>query len=85
MGLEDSGLIRAGLPADIIMIDMSRPNMQPVNNIVKNLVYSGQTANIKMTMVSGRILYYNGEYDLGFDPEEIIRRCGERTDKIVSG
>ncbi len=85
MGLEDSGLIRAGLPADIIMIDMSRPNMQPVNNIVKNLVYSGQTSNIKMTMVSGRILYYNGEYDLGFDPEEIIARCGERTDKIVSG
>lgn len=85
MGLEDSGLIKAGCPADIIMVDMARPNMQPVNNIVKNLVYSGQTANIKMTMVSGRILYYNGEYDLGFDPEEIIRRCGERTDKIVSG
>ena len=85
MGLEDSGLISAGLPADIIMIDMNRPNMQPVNNIVKNLVYSGQTANIKMTMVSGRILYYNGEYDLGFDPEEVIGRCGERTNKIVSG
>ena len=85
MGLEDSGLIETGKPADIIMIDMSRPNMQPVNNIVKNLVYSGQTANIKMTMVSGRILYYNDEYDLGFDPEEIIRRCGERTNKIVSG
>ncbi|MBP5471564.1 MAG: amidohydrolase [Lachnospiraceae bacterium] len=85
MGLEDSGLMKAGCPADIIMVDMSRPNMQPVNNIVKNLVYSGQTANIKMTMVSGRILYYNGEYDLGFDPEEIIFKCGERTDKIVSG
>lgn len=85
MGLEDSGLIAPGKPADIIMIDMSRPNMQPVNNVVKNLVYSGQTANVCMTMVSGRILYYNGEYDLGFDPEEIIRRCGERTDRIVSG
>ena len=85
MGLEDSGLMKAGCPADIIMIDMARPNMQPVNNIVKNLVYSGQTANIKMTMVSGRILYYNGEYDLGFDPEEVIGRCGERTNKIVSG
>ena len=85
MGLEDSGLMKAGCPADIIMIDMARPNMQPVNNIVKNLVYSGQTANIKMTMVSGRILYYNGEYDLGFDPEEIIKKCGERTNKIVSG
>ena len=85
MGLEDSGLMKAGCPADIIMIDMARPNMQPVNNIVKNLVYSGQTANIKMTMVSGRILYYNGEYDLGFDPEEIIIKCGERTNKIVSG
>ena len=57
--------------------------MQPLNNIAKNLVYSGQTVNILMTMVAGKILYYNGEYDLGFDPEEIISKCNTRTARIL--
>ena len=83
MGLEDSGCVKAGVPADLILIDLNRPNMQPVNNIAKNLVYSGQTVNILMTMVAGRILYYNGEYDLGFDPEEIISKCNIRTARIL--
>ena len=83
MGLEDSGCVKAGAPADLIMIDLNRPNMQPLNNIVKNLVYSGQTANILMTMVAGKILYYNGEYDLGFEPEEIIERCNARSGRIL--
>ncbi len=84
MGLEDSGCVKPGANADLIMIDLQRPNMQPLNNIVKNLVYSGQTANILMTMVAGKILYYNGEYDLGFDPDEMIAKCNERTAGILN-
>lgn len=33
------------------MIDLNQPNMQPENNIVKNLVYSGSKQNVKLTMV----------------------------------
>ena len=39
------------------MIDLQQPNMQPENNIVKNLVYSGSKQNVKLTMVNGKILY----------------------------
>ena len=40
MQLEDCDRL-AGKKADIVMIDLNQPNMQPENNIVKNLVYSG--------------------------------------------
>ena len=83
MGLEDSGLIAPGKPADLIMIDLDRPNMRPLNNIVKNIVYAGSASNVIMTMCAGRILYMNGKYDIGFDTDELLERCGRRTDRIL--
>ena len=29
--------------------------MQPINNITKNLVYSGSKDDVKMTMINGKI------------------------------
>ena len=84
MGLEDSGLVKEGKPADLVLLNLNSPNMQPVNNIVKNIVYSGSSSNVIMTVVAGRILYYKSEYDLGFDPEEIMYRCGTRTRRIIN-
>ncbi|MCR5734670.1 MAG: amidohydrolase [Lachnospiraceae bacterium] len=83
MGLLDADILKEGKEADIIMIDLHTPNMQPLNNIAKNIVYSGSKQNIKMTMVHGKILYENGEFFTGDDPEElydaannIIKRIG---------
>ncbi len=38
MGLTDCDTLEKGKCADLIMIDMHQPNMQPVNNISKNIV-----------------------------------------------
>lgn len=77
MGLTDCDTLAVGKKADIIMIDMHRPNMQPVNNIAKNLVYSGSKDNIKLTMINGKILYENKEFLLDEDMEEIYRKSNE--------
>ena len=52
MHLPDTDILAAGKLADLIMIDLHKPNMQPVNNIPKNIVYSGSKQNIKMTMIN---------------------------------
>lgn len=75
MRLNRADVLAKGKLADIIMIDLHQPNMQPLHNIPKNLVYSGSKANVCMTMVNGKILYRNGEFNVGEDPEEIYRRC----------
>ena len=64
IGLDECGDIKTGMLADLIVIDMKAPNMQPVNNIAKNLVYSGSKSNVKLTMIDGEILYENGEFRL---------------------
>lgn len=77
MGLNDCDTLSKGKKADIIMIDLHQPNMQPLNNIVDNIVYSGSKTNIKMTMIDGKILYENGKFNCGFEAEEIYNKANE--------
>ena len=74
MGLNDSDVLSEGKKADIIMIDMSKPCMQPENNIARNIVYSADNSVVKMTMIDGRILYEDGNF-LSLDLEEVISEC----------
>lgn len=82
MNLPDTDILEKGKLADIIMVDLHQPNMQPINNIAKNLVYSGSKQNIKMTMIHGRILYENGEFKANIDAEEIYRKANEIIDAL---
>ncbi len=70
MGLDDCDVIDVGKKADLIVIDMHKPSMQPINNITKNLVYSGSKDVVKMTMINGKILYDNGDF-FNIDVEKI--------------
>lgn len=69
--------IAVGKKADLIVIDLSRPNMQPIHNIEKNLVYSGSKGNVRLTMVNGRVLYENGSFFIGAEPERIYAKANE--------
>lgn len=83
MDLKDCDSLAPGKQADLCLIDLNQPNMQPENNIVKNLVYSGNKQNVALTMIAGRVLYERGEFHTGDDPaslyakaREIVRRIG---------
>lgn len=77
MGLEDCTCLAAGKLADLIMIDLQQPNMQPVNHVVKNLVYSGSKQNVKLTMVNGQVLYEDGRFQIGVEPETVYEKANE--------
>ncbi|MCI9642732.1 MAG: amidohydrolase [Eubacterium sp.] len=81
MGIDNCDIIDEGKTADLIVLDLNRPNMQPMNNITKNIVYSGSKENVKLTMINGKILYENGEF-VGIDTDEIYRNAQKITDRI---
>lgn len=83
MGLDECDDIAPGKLADITVLDLERPNMQPVNNIARNIVYSGSKENVYLTMVNGKILYENGEFFLDESARDIYERCGEWKKRIV--
>ena len=84
MGLDDCDNLSAGKKADIIMLDMNKPNMQPINNIPKNIVYSGSKDNVMMTMIGGIIRYENGRFNIGAEPSDIYRKAEEISKRIYS-
>ncbi len=82
MGLHNCDILAKDKYADIIMIDLKHPSMQPINNIGKNIVYSGSKDIIKMTMINGKILYYNHEFFIYENIEDIYKKTQEITERL---
>lgn len=75
LGLKDCNGIAKGKKADLILIDLLKPNMQPVNHLVNNLVYSGSNENVIMTMIDGNILYADGVYRIKDNPLDVYEQA----------
>ena len=84
MGLNDCDCVAAGKQADLIVIDLQRPSMQPIINIPKNLVYSGAKDCVKLTMVAGRVLYENGEFFIGEEPGRIYETAQNELEAMLA-
>lgn len=82
MGLKNADVLQKGKCADLILLDLKQPNMQPIHDIEKNLVYSGSKQNVKMTMIDGKILYYNGKFTYVDNIENLYQECQKITDRI---
>lgn len=95
MGLPDCGHLREGAKADMIRIDMQQPEMRPLHSIrngklepsqfAANLIYSGSKRDVRMTMVDGRILYENGQYQLNLNKNNLYEQVERIADRIVRG
>lgn len=81
-GRQDCGVLKTGNKADLIVMDISSANMNPVHNLVNNIVYSSTPSDIKLTMVDGKVLYKDGEYTT-IDIEKTIFKVKEAKERIV--
>lgn len=80
--MEDKiGSIEVGKLADIIVIDTTAPNMVPVYNPYSALVYSAYAANVRHTIVDGKVLMQNREV-LTVDEDKIREEALEFTDIV---
>lgn len=57
----DSGAIKPGLKADMILLDIDKPHLCPLNDPYSAVVYSAQAADVDTVIVDGRILMENRE------------------------
>lgn len=85
LGIGDiTGEISVGKKADLSIIDLNRPNMQPENNSLAALVYSANGSEVETVIVGGEILYQKGDFltidaeRVIFEVESICKRIGMR-------
>ncbi|MBQ6840253.1 MAG: amidohydrolase family protein [Oscillospiraceae bacterium] len=58
----DTGMLKEGFDADIVLVDFSAPHLMPCHNVVSALVFGAKGGDVAMTMVRGKILYQNGQF-----------------------
>lgn len=75
------GQIREGMLADLIMVDMRKPHLNPVSNVISNLVYCAKSADVHTVIVDGRIVVREGRL-LGADLAGLYERVGRRVEEI---
>ena len=57
LGLDDHiGSIEAGKQADIILVDMNQPHLNPLYNCYSQLVYAARGADTKTSIIDGKIV-----------------------------
>ena len=59
---EETGMLKEGMDADIVLVDFSAPHLIPCHNVLSGLVFGAKGGDVAMTMVRGKILYQNGQF-----------------------
>ena len=81
-GRDDCGVIKEGMKADLLAFRTDTPEMNPVHDMMNNMVYSASDGDIAMTMIDGEVLYEDGEFTK-LDTERICFEAGKATEGIL--
>lgn len=79
----DLGSLAAGKLADIVLIDVRRPNTYPVHDVLSNLVFATNSANVHSVFIGGRRVLENGRV-VGMDESALLARAQERAEIVRS-
>ena len=77
------GSLEVGKKADVIVVDLNRPHLQPVYNVVSQLVYSATGADVRDVIIDGKIVMQNRRL-LTLDEERILAEAKMWRDKVGS-
>lgn len=59
-----TGNLTVGAPADLTVLDLTRPHMQPMYVPASHLAYAATGGEIVLTMVAGTVVYDHGKFTL---------------------
>ena len=57
LGMMDGGELREGFRADLALIDLNRPHLQPCSDISSLVVHSMQSSDVMLTLCNGKVVY----------------------------
>lgn len=76
----DTGMLKPGMKADLILVDFRRPHLYPQHDLYAHLVYSAQSADVDTVIIDGRVVMERRRV-LTMDEEEVMagaERCARR-------
>lgn len=85
MGYADGelGVLRKGALADVIVIDLQKPHLQPLHDVVSNLVYCGKASDVETVVVDGEPVVEERRIR-GVDLPELYRNVSAAVSRILT-
>ncbi len=77
------GTVEVGKEADLIMVNLARPHLTPLNDPFSALVYSAQASDVSTVLCQGKILMEN-RILAGFDVDSLLKDVEERWAAVLS-
>jgi 5-methylthioadenosine/S-adenosylhomocysteine deaminase len=82
LGLDNLGLIKTGMKADLILVNFHKPHLYPRHDLLAHLVYAAQSADVDTVMINGEIVM-EGRVVLTMDEEEVMEQAQKCADRLV--
>ena len=83
LGFDNTGEIKKGMVADLIVINTQKPWYYPKHNVKSAIVYSGNSSDVEFVIIDGRIIMEKGQV-LTLDEEQILYEVQRRAERIMS-
>jgi 5-methylthioadenosine/S-adenosylhomocysteine deaminase len=83
---KELGSIEPGKKADMILVSLNAPHLQPIHGketVLSDLVYAARGADVTTTIVDGQVLMESGQVRT-LDQSEVFERVGSIVRKMIS-
>lgn len=77
MGFNNSGWMQVGADADLILLDMDKPQLVPRHDLAANVLYAARADDVAYVIVNGKALLRRGELTT-LDEEKIKYHAAAR-------
>lgn len=82
LNIKNLGSIKKGFKADMILINLNKPNMMPLYDIYSNVVFSANGSEVEYVIIGGRIIMEKGNF-VKIDEEKIKYECNKLCSTII--
>lgn len=72
----DAGTIQPGRLADLAIVNLQKPHLEPIHDVLSTLVYCAKAADVETTIIDGRVVMDDRELTT-VDEREILRLAQE--------
>jgi len=84
LGLEkEIGVLQEGYKADLILIDLEQPHLYPRHDVVANVVYAAQAADVRTVIIDGQVVMQDRKL-LTLDESKVLAEAQRCTDALLA-